>query len=94
MNDAAPQMVNERLISTRNPVRQRHRTGFPSQEEDGPSLRQGPNADWTRRVEGGVNQAAMIPCPIETAPKPELDHEPVPILLYCPDRGGWHTGVW
>jgi hypothetical protein len=36
----------------------------------------------------------MMPLPIETAPKPELDHESGPILLYCPDRGGWHTGVW
>jgi len=29
-----------------------------------------------------------------TAPKPELDYEPDPILLYCPGEGGWHTGVW
>ncbi len=36
----------------------------------------------------------MTPFPIETAPKLELDHEPVPILLFCPDEGGWHTGVW
>ena len=36
----------------------------------------------------------MIPFPIETAPKPELDHEPVPILLFCPDEGGGHTGIW
>jgi len=36
----------------------------------------------------------MIPHPIETTPKPALDHESGPILLYCPDRGGWHTGVW
>jgi hypothetical protein len=36
----------------------------------------------------------MIPYPIETTPKPELDHEPVPILVYCPDEGGWHTAIW
>ena len=36
----------------------------------------------------------MTPFPIETAPKGELDHGPVPILLWCPDEGGWHTGVW
>ena len=36
----------------------------------------------------------MMPISIETAPKPELDHESVPVLLYCPDRGGWHRGVW
>ena len=27
----------------------------------------------------------MTPYPIETAPKPELDHGPLPTLLYCPD---------
>ncbi len=36
----------------------------------------------------------MTPFPVETAPKPELQHEPVPILLFCPDEGGWHTGIW
>ena len=36
----------------------------------------------------------MTPLAIETAPKLELDHGPVPILLFCPDEGGWHTGVW
>ncbi len=38
----------------------------------------------------------MTPFPFETAPKGELDHEPVPILLFCPnpDEGGCHTGVW
>ena len=34
----------------------------------------------------------MMPYPIETAPRP--DHEPVPLLLYCPTEGSWHTGVW
>ena len=36
----------------------------------------------------------MIPYPIETAPRAEFDPEPVPILLWCPDEGGWHTGFW
>ena len=32
----------------------------------------------------------MIPRPISTAPQQE-DH---PLLLFCPEQGGWHTGVW
>ena len=36
----------------------------------------------------------MTPYPIETAPQPELDHEPIPILVWCPDEGGWHTAIW
>jgi hypothetical protein len=31
------------------------------------------------------------PRPINSAPK--TDAEKV-VLLYCPDQGGWHTGVW
>jgi hypothetical protein len=27
--------------------------------------------------------------PIETAPKAELGHDPVPLLLYCPDEESW-----
>ncbi len=34
----------------------------------------------------------MLPHSIETASRP--DQNPVPILLYCPDEGGWRTGVW
>lgn len=30
------------------------------------------------------------PQPIQTAPQMEN----FPLLLYCPDQGGWHTGVW
>ena len=30
------------------------------------------------------------PQPIQTAPTIEN----VPLLLWCPDQGGWHTGVW
>jgi hypothetical protein len=36
----------------------------------------------------------MTPFPIETAPKGEVDHEPVPISLWCPDEGGSHAGIW
>ena len=31
---------------------------------------------------------------IDTAPMPEMFKERVPVLLYCPDDGGWHTGFW
>ena len=31
---------------------------------------------------------------IETAPRAELDEEPVPLLLYCPDEGRWLLGQW
>lgn len=34
--------------------------------------------------------ARMTPQPISTAPE-ENDK---PLLLFCPDQGGWHTGVW
>jgi hypothetical protein len=30
------------------------------------------------------------PQPIQTAPREESS----PLLLYCPEQGGWHTGVW
>jgi hypothetical protein len=30
--------------------------------------------------------------PIETAPRAR--HTEMPLLLWCPDQGGWHTGVW
>ena len=36
----------------------------------------------------------MIPYRSKRRRSPELDHKPVPLLLYCPDEGGWHTGVW
>ena len=36
----------------------------------------------------------MTPLPIDSAPKPALQYEPVPILLFCPDEGGWHMGIW
>ena len=36
----------------------------------------------------------MLPYPIETAPKIERVRQPVLILLWCPDQGGWHTGIW
>ena len=32
----------------------------------------------------------MTPRPISTAPQ-EDDR---PLLLFCPEQGGWHTGVW
>jgi hypothetical protein len=34
----------------------------------------------------------MLPYAIETAAR--ADHERVPLLLYCPSEGRWHTGVW
>ena len=35
-------------------------------------------------------EASMTPKPISTAP--QVDDQP--LLLFCPDQGGWHTGVW
>jgi hypothetical protein len=32
----------------------------------------------------------LLPQPITTAPQ-EDDR---PLLLFCPEQGGWHTGVW
>jgi hypothetical protein len=32
----------------------------------------------------------MAPAPIATAPE---GHNP-PVLLFCPDQGGWHAGIW
>ena len=32
--------------------------------------------------------------PIETAPLPGPNAEPLVLLLYCPEDGGWHSGVW
>jgi hypothetical protein len=34
----------------------------------------------------------MLPYAIETAAR--ADHELVPLLLYCPSEGCWHTGLW
>ena len=41
---------------------------------------------------GGATDPTMLPSPIATAPRP--DREPVPILLYCPKRDCWETGLW
>ena len=30
------------------------------------------------------------PQPMSTAP----EDEDLPLLLYCPNEGGWHTGTW
>jgi hypothetical protein len=30
--------------------------------------------------------------PIDTAPR--SDEQDKPFLLWCPEQGGWHTGVW
>jgi hypothetical protein len=35
-------------------------------------------------------EASLIPQPISTAPQ----EDDQPLLLFCPDQGGWHTGVW
>ncbi len=37
----------------------------------------------------------MTPRPIHTAPMAVgPDEKPIPVLLYCPEQGGWRTGVW
>ncbi len=37
----------------------------------------------------------MLPRPIQSAPMAMgLDEAPIKILVYCPDEGGWHVGVW
>jgi hypothetical protein len=33
---------------------------------------------------------AMATAPIALGPQ----EEPIPVFLYCPDEGGWRTGVW
>jgi hypothetical protein len=33
---------------------------------------------------------ALIPQPISTAPQ----EEDRALLLFCPEQGGWHTGIW
>jgi hypothetical protein len=32
------------------------------------------------------------PKPIDTAPRSQDSDNP--LLLWCPDQGGWHTGLW
>ncbi len=34
--------------------------------------------------------AAMTPQRVSAAPQ----EDDQPLLLFCPDQGGWHTGVW
>jgi hypothetical protein len=37
----------------------------------------------------------MTPRSIQTAPMAVgPDEKPIPVLLYCPEEGGWGTGVW
>jgi len=37
----------------------------------------------------------MTPRPIHTAPIAVGAHEePIPVLLHCPDEGGWRRGAW
>ncbi len=37
----------------------------------------------------------MLPRPIQSAPmETGLDESPIKVLVYCPDEGGWHVGVW
>jgi hypothetical protein len=36
----------------------------------------------------------MYPKPISTASQPKPDEEPPVLLLFCPEQGGWHTGVY
>jgi hypothetical protein len=43
------------------------------------------------RVERSMTPT-MLPYAIETAAC--FDHELVPLLLYCPSEGCWHSGVW
>jgi hypothetical protein len=37
------------------------------------------------------SNAGLVPRRIETAPRQQTE---VPLLLWCPDQGGWHTGLW
>lgn len=32
----------------------------------------------------------MTPAPITTAPT----NDTPPLLLFCPEQGGWHSGIW
>ncbi len=37
----------------------------------------------------------MMPYGMQTAPIATGPHEePIPVFLYCPEEGGWRTGVW
>ena len=36
----------------------------------------------------------MQPQPIASAPESHPDEDPLVLLLYCPEQGSWHTGVW
>jgi hypothetical protein len=37
----------------------------------------------------------ITPRPIHTAPMAVgPDEQPEPVFLYCPEEGGWRTGVW
>lgn len=37
----------------------------------------------------------MTPQPMHSAPMAiGQNEEPIPVFLYCPDEGGWRTGVW
>jgi hypothetical protein len=37
----------------------------------------------------------MTPRSIQTAPMAVgPDEKPIPVLLYCPEEGGWCNGVW
>lgn len=36
----------------------------------------------------------MSPQPIATAPIPARDVEPDVLMLFAPEQGGWHTGVF
>ena len=44
------------------------------------------------REAGAATVPTMLPSPIATAPRP--DRDPVLILLYCPKRDCWETGLW
>ena len=32
--------------------------------------------------------------PIATAPKNNPEDEAPPLLLFCPEQGGWHVGIY
>jgi hypothetical protein len=36
----------------------------------------------------------MEPRLIATAPVPNSEEEPPVLMLFCPQQGGWHSGVW
>ena len=45
---------------------------------------------WAQAVPDSARGPALTPDPISTAPQ----DDDRPLLLFCPEPGGWHIGVW